>query len=177
MFHSLIGVSNVFFGVHSNYFDQEARLKPFLHTWPLSVEIQFYLLLPKVLIVSKHMQYEKRACFSLVCSNFLACFFTFTDFPPYYNTFLRLFEFFCGAFVFLVQGRFQTYLVQSIFSAFSFFGLWSYFLFFSHDSKFRVPWIGCIFPCLFTSFLRKCLDSFLNTLVLSSNILRRIGKI
>jgi len=42
--------SNVFFWLHTNYFDGAAESKPLLHTWSLAVEEQFYLLFPLILL-------------------------------------------------------------------------------------------------------------------------------
>ncbi|RKT46976.1 acyltransferase family protein [Thiocapsa rosea] len=42
-------VSSIFFHRESGYFDQEAELKPLLHTWSLSVEEIFYILYPVLL--------------------------------------------------------------------------------------------------------------------------------
>jgi peptidoglycan/LPS O-acetylase OafA/YrhL len=44
-------VSNVFFFLRQGYFDIAADQKPLLHTWTLSVEEQFYLVTPLLLIV------------------------------------------------------------------------------------------------------------------------------
>jgi peptidoglycan/LPS O-acetylase OafA/YrhL len=44
-------VSNVFFWRTSDYFGGPAHLKPLLHTWSLSVEEQFYIVLPAALLV------------------------------------------------------------------------------------------------------------------------------
>ena len=44
-------LSNVLFYKSQGYFDISANEKPFLHTWTLSVEEQFYLLVPILLIL------------------------------------------------------------------------------------------------------------------------------
>lgn len=43
-------LSNFVFWGQSGYFDSAAELKPLLHTWSLSVEEQFYLLFPVILL-------------------------------------------------------------------------------------------------------------------------------
>jgi peptidoglycan/LPS O-acetylase OafA/YrhL len=49
---SLLFVSNMYFWKTSGYFDGAAEFKPLLHTWSLSVEEQFYLVMPYVLMAS-----------------------------------------------------------------------------------------------------------------------------
>ncbi|MCW2271450.1 acyltransferase family protein [Pseudomonas sp. JUb96] len=44
--------SNGFFAVQNDYFAPAAHELPLLHTWSLAVEMQFYLLLPLVLVVT-----------------------------------------------------------------------------------------------------------------------------
>lgn len=39
----LFSFSNISLWLQSNYFDESSRLKPYLHTWSLSVEWQYYL--------------------------------------------------------------------------------------------------------------------------------------
>ncbi|WP_270687282.1 acyltransferase family protein [Aeromonas sp. D3] len=46
---SLLGVSNFYFFSHTNYFES-STFEPLLHTWSLSVEEQFYLVWPMLLI-------------------------------------------------------------------------------------------------------------------------------
>jgi len=48
---AILSVSNLFFWSVAGYFDSDSTLKPLLHTWSLSVEEQFYLLWPAVLVV------------------------------------------------------------------------------------------------------------------------------
>ncbi|MCH7822367.1 MAG: acyltransferase [Proteobacteria bacterium] len=44
-------LSNVYFNWQAGYFDAAAELKPLLHTWSLSVEEQYYLLFPLLLLL------------------------------------------------------------------------------------------------------------------------------
>ena len=48
---STLSVSNFYFWLEADYFDVGANLKPFLHTWSLSVEEQFSLFWPLMLLV------------------------------------------------------------------------------------------------------------------------------
>lgn len=47
---SILSVSNIFFWSEAGYFDSDSSLKPLLHTWSLSVEEQFYMIWPAVLV-------------------------------------------------------------------------------------------------------------------------------
>jgi len=48
---SVFFVSNIFFWNESGYFDTSSIFKPLLHTWSLSVEEQFYILWPIILLL------------------------------------------------------------------------------------------------------------------------------
>jgi peptidoglycan/LPS O-acetylase OafA/YrhL len=58
---ALGSVSNIFFWAEADYFDQSARAKPLLHTWSLSVEEQFYLLWPLLLLGLQKGRWARRA--------------------------------------------------------------------------------------------------------------------
>ena len=49
-FSSSIFVSNIYYYLNSGYFQADSRLNFLLHTWSLSVELQFYALYPLILI-------------------------------------------------------------------------------------------------------------------------------
>jgi len=51
---ALLFLSNMFFLFENSYTAEVAPLKPFLHTWSLSVEEQFYLLYPVTLVTLFH---------------------------------------------------------------------------------------------------------------------------
>lgn len=44
LWSAMFGLSNFYFWFEADYFDTSTKLKPFLHTWSLGVEEQFYLL-------------------------------------------------------------------------------------------------------------------------------------
>ena len=48
---SIAFVSNFYFYTNTGYFDEAAKLNPMLHTWSLSVEEQFYIVLPVMILV------------------------------------------------------------------------------------------------------------------------------
>lgn len=51
----LASISNIYFSKNLGYFDTAASQQPFLHTWTLGVEWQFYLLAPLIIwILLKH---------------------------------------------------------------------------------------------------------------------------
>ncbi len=47
--------TNILFFKQANYFDTESELNPFLHTWSLSVEEQFYVFFPLFLLAAQRL--------------------------------------------------------------------------------------------------------------------------
>lgn len=52
---TLLFVSNIFFFAHTDYFDPGTYRNPLIHTWSLSVEEQFYLLFPLIMILTHRL--------------------------------------------------------------------------------------------------------------------------
>lgn len=65
---AVAGISNFYFWMQSGYFDNFSSLKPLLHTWSLSVELQFYLIWPLLLLVLCRIDKIKKVRLLLVVS-------------------------------------------------------------------------------------------------------------
>lgn len=110
--------SNIQFWQESGYFDTESHKKILLHTWSLSLEWQFYLIFPIVLIALNKIFKKQNIVnyfilFGLVASFAASCFFTYR-FPEasFYLLPTRVWEFLVGGLVFIF---FDTYHISEKF--------------------------------------------------------------
>ena len=101
--------SNIYLSRQTGYFDLESTKQPLLHTWSLSVEEQFYFLLPLCLVFLRRFQPRTRAialCGALLLALAYSVMHTAKVGPGgYYFLPARLFEFLCGVVLALAIGR------------------------------------------------------------------------
>ena len=57
---SVFFVSNLYFAAHSGYFDSAIQSNPLLHTWSLSIEEQFYIFFPIILLALRRFSHRVR---------------------------------------------------------------------------------------------------------------------
>lgn len=106
--HALASTANLHFWTAAGYFDAEADFKPLLHMWSLSVEEQFYLFWPLLLLGAKRWA-GQRGLWSLValtgagslgaCVHWLAQ----DEAAAFFLAPLRAFELAIGALTFLLE--------------------------------------------------------------------------
>lgn len=65
-FVSSIFISNIFYWLFSGYFDPESQNNIFLHSWSLSVEWQFYMIYPLMLICVRKLYLKNRNIFKII---------------------------------------------------------------------------------------------------------------
>ncbi len=103
---ALGGISNIFFWMEADYFDSASIVKPLLHTWSLSVELQFYLIWPAILILL--IKFGRRitaaGVVSVTIAGLISSIFALKYDPTgaFYLTQYRFYEFAVGGLAFLV---------------------------------------------------------------------------
>ncbi|MGV8916676.1 MAG: acyltransferase family protein [Pseudomonas sp.] len=93
-------LSNVLFMRQDGYFDNASELKPLLHTWSLSVEEQYYLFFPLLMVVLKHFfSYWRVMLFALLIVSFGLNVWSVTRQPDaaFFLLPMRAWELLCGA--------------------------------------------------------------------------------
>jgi peptidoglycan/LPS O-acetylase OafA/YrhL len=112
-FGSILGISNIVIPRFTGgYFETPSQLNPYLHTWSLSVEEQFYLIFPILMIFFfyrfKHNIINKAKLVILFLMSVFSFYFTlnpegFSDLlkfaPIYFSTISRFWQFMLGFFV------------------------------------------------------------------------------
>ncbi len=104
LLYANMSLSNFFFMSEAGYFDAGSGMKPLLHTWSLSVEEQFYLIWPFVLVGLLWFRNKRYLLIFLLLSTIISVYASFlvTEKNPSVSFFMlpfRTFEFSIGALV------------------------------------------------------------------------------
>jgi peptidoglycan/LPS O-acetylase OafA/YrhL len=103
--HSAVSLSNIFFWSTSGYFDTLSTLQPLLHTWSLSMEEQFYVIWPFLLLLQYRFKLPRNVLYLGLASLSIALNIFWGHFMPdanyratmWYFVPFRLYEFVGGA--------------------------------------------------------------------------------
>ncbi len=111
---SLIGtslnISNIFFYFQSGYFEENANFKPLLHIWSISIEEQFYLFFPLIILVFfKYFNKHQISFIFFIIFIFFLLFAIFaernTNSEIYFRSELRFFEILLGVLGYLYKEK------------------------------------------------------------------------
>jgi peptidoglycan/LPS O-acetylase OafA/YrhL len=117
---NMFSISNFLFFYQTNYWDSAVLTKPLLHTWSISLEIQFYIFISVIFALFRNY-FIKIILFFFFISIFLILFFDNTVFEinvrefnlnNYFLIFARLWEFLLGSIIAFVLNikKFDNYL-------------------------------------------------------------------
>ena len=106
LYYTSVFLSNFYFWIASqDYFNIESYHQPLLHTWSVSLEVQFYLTFPLIVIFLKKFNNSKKLfflAFFLLISLFLAYLFIGRE-QSFYMLPYRFCEFMCGSICFFLK--------------------------------------------------------------------------
>ena len=181
IFFSTFFSSNLFFNnIDHNYGDVLSIAKPFLHTWSLSVEEQFYIMYPLFFIFFSRLIKGKIlfllifiSLLSLILAQFGSVFFSISNF---YLLPTRIWEIFCGAMLVLIVKKDNNHkFFKDIISYIGLILILLSFHFFKDDTLH--PSFITLIPILGTMLVIRYSDNNLISKFLSQNFLVFIGLI
>lgn len=148
-------ISNFYFYAKSGYFDTELQNSPLLHTWSLSVEEQFYAIIPGLLLLSYRFLKDRALLMLALIGviSFVLCFYLsqININLAFFSSFTRFWQFIIGGLVAIFIGQnFRQGKASELLSVFSLLVLVSCFFFMSHDD---FPGLKAIIPTFATATL------------------------
>ena len=176
---SVLFVSNIFYWKNSGYFDPSSETNILLHTWSLSVEWQFYLIYPVILLLLAKL-FKKRYHFIIffIVSTILIMIFSFifTKKAPTASFYLlptRSWEMMFGGIAFFLEDIIKNVKIRRFASLFGYAGLLACIFVLKTDMQW--PGIFTIIPVILTFII--IVANFNDLSILKSNIVQFCGKV
>lgn len=114
--YSLIYLSNIWASHHVGYFEGQSIAYPFLHTWSLSLEMQFYLIIFLVALLLSALRYRQAVLYIVMAASFGYSLYAYYsgDQSAYYSIFARLWEFSLGTVIWVLPALPESVLLSGI---------------------------------------------------------------
>ncbi len=177
---ALFSVSNFYFWFDADYFGTEASLKPLLHFWSLSVEEQFYLFWPFLLLFATKILHHDRlwllfVVLALVSTAAAEYVLTVDPAAAFYLMPFRIVEFAIGALCVSKARFWKSDFANNLATIVGLVGIAVALLTYSESTRF--PGISALLPCLATALIILSKDSRVATKLLGGTWPVRIGLI
>ncbi|WP_395502164.1 acyltransferase family protein [Ectopseudomonas mendocina] len=175
-FSSLLMFSNILYWRDAGYFDSDALDKWLLHTWSLSVEWQFYLIIPAVLVFAIRWRsgyFLKPILWLGFFSSLFLCVWGSSRYgvASFYLLPTRAWEFLVGVFLF-VHSRSLVWLVRPVAFYLGFFLILC--CSFIYNKNFNYPSFWAIVPVVGAALI---IGSSSTSLILNNKLFQFLGKI
>ncbi|AXX90450.1 hypothetical protein CKA55_11880 [Arcobacter suis] len=172
---SLFGMQNFFLLNQAGYFDVSAITRTLLHIWSLSIEEQFYLFWPFLLLFVMKKLNKKRNILLILCmiSGSILLNFIFKNYENlvFYMLPFRAFEFLIGAIAFLLYEDIQKLkIVQYNSLGYIIIAVLFFVIIFNNETSSLVFILAVIFLTFLLFFIQK-------NLILSNSVLCYLGNI
>lgn len=176
---SATGISNIFFWITTSYWDYKAKYDPFLHTWSLSVEFQFYFFIVLIFLFSSLIKFFRNPFFIGILFCFFSSLIIFYIYRFSINSIFfllpfRLFEFLSGSIIYFIRlkkriDKFDIY--------FLFFGLLGIFFSVYNFNQSTMAYPSILIPVISSCLILFCSKQMKFNQLLDNNFLNFFGKI
>ncbi|SEW48314.1 Peptidoglycan/LPS O-acetylase OafA/YrhL, contains acyltransferase and SGNH-hydrolase domains [Chryseobacterium wanjuense] len=158
-FSSSLFFSNIYYYLNSGYFDSSSKFNFLLHTWSLSVEWQFYMIYPLILIIFKRFYLQEKRKFNLIFLALIILSITsmlihniFSNSYSFYMFYPRAWEMMFGGLAFLFANSFDdkssTFKKNIFYVSLSVIAL---FIVFTNEHTVKWPSLITLIPVAFTT--------------------------
>lgn len=181
IFWSYIFGSNNFLATQDDYFGAKSSENPLLHTWTLSIEMQFYFLLPFYLFVVNR---KYLFLFTLLIILILTCYSSYNIYElnnkneMYFSLLARIPEFLIGVIFSLKEKEINnkfSFKLKNILTIISLLLIILSSIVYSENSNF--PGFLALIPCISTGVILVFKDSIVNKRFLNNKVLAHLGEI
>lgn len=174
---SSLFISNLIFAKDGGYFDTAENTKWLLHTWSLSVEWQFYIFFPIIIIALKKylsLNNLKRVVIGLFVASFIYCIYsTYKDSKiAYFMLTTRAWEMLLGGLAFLYPWSLQSKIKQVTIQSFGILLIFAAYFLMSKDTLW--PSYMALIP-VFGAYL-IIVSNYQNNVIINNSIFNYIGK-